>query len=34
VVDSGNEIRFGGGVTVVMSSGSGVMHLDGKLGVP
>lgn len=34
VAESGNEIRFGGGVTMVMSSGSRVMHLDGKLGVP
>ncbi len=34
VVESGTEIRFGGGVTAVMSSGNGAMHLDGKLGVP
>jgi lipopolysaccharide export system protein LptC len=34
VVDSGNEIRFGGGVTYVMTSGNSVMHLDGKLGMP
>ena len=34
VVDSGGEIRFGGGVIMVMSSGSSAMHLDGKLGVP
>ena len=34
VVDSGNEIRFSGGVTMVMSSGNSVMHLDGKLGMP
>ena len=34
VADSGNEIRFGGGVTMVMRSGNQVMHLDGKLGVP
>jgi lipopolysaccharide export system protein LptC len=34
VVESGNEIRFGGGVTMVMSSGGGAMHLDGKLGMP
>jgi lipopolysaccharide export system protein LptC len=34
VVDSGDLIRFGGGVTAVMSSGIHVMHLDGKLGSP
>jgi lipopolysaccharide export system protein LptC len=34
VVDSANEIRFGGGVTFVMTSGNSVMHLDGKLGMP
>lgn len=34
VAESGNEIRFSGGVTMVMSSGNRVMHLDGKLGVP
>lgn len=34
VVESGNEIRFGGGVTAVMSAGNNVMHLDGKMGVP
>lgn len=34
VVDSGDVIRFGGGVTMLMSSGSNVMHLDGELGVP
>jgi lipopolysaccharide export system protein LptC len=34
VVDSGKEIRFGGGVTMVMTSGSHAMHLDGKPGVP
>ena len=34
VVDSGNEIRFGGGVTMVMSSAGSVMHLDGRLGMP
>ena len=34
VVESGNEIRFGGGVTFVMTSGNSVMHLDGKMGVP
>jgi lipopolysaccharide export system protein LptC len=34
VVDSGDVIRFGGGVTMVMSSGVQVMHLGGKMGVP
>jgi lipopolysaccharide export system protein LptC len=34
VVDSGNEIRFGGGVTMLMTSGSQAMHLGGKLGAP
>jgi lipopolysaccharide export system protein LptC len=34
VVDSGKEIRFGGGVTMVMSSGSQPMQLGSKLGVP
>jgi lipopolysaccharide export system protein LptC len=34
VVESGNEIRFSGGVTFVMTSSNSVMHLDGKLGVP
>ena len=34
VLDSGDTIRFGGGVTMVMTSNSQVMHLDGKLGVP
>jgi lipopolysaccharide export system protein LptC len=34
VIDSGDTIRFGGGVTMVMTSSSQVMHLDGKLGVP
>ena len=34
VVDSGDSIRFGGGVTMVTTSNSQVMHLDGKLGVP
>jgi lipopolysaccharide export system protein LptC len=34
VVDSASEVRFGGGVTYVMTSGMGVMHLDGKLGMP
>jgi lipopolysaccharide export system protein LptC len=33
VADSGDVIRFGGGVTMVMM-GSHVMHLDGKQGVP
>jgi lipopolysaccharide export system protein LptC len=33
VVEGGNEIRFGGGVTFVMGSSNNVMHL-GKLGVP
>ena len=34
VVNSGDEIRFGGGVNMVMSSGNQGMHLDGKMGVP
>jgi lipopolysaccharide export system protein LptC len=34
VVDSGDVIRFGNGVTVVMTSGSHVMHLSGKPGAP
>jgi lipopolysaccharide export system protein LptC len=34
VVDSGDTIRFGGGVTMVMTSSSQVMHLDGNPGVP
>lgn len=34
VADSGSEVRFGGGVTFVMTSGNNVMHLDGKMGVP
>ena len=34
VLESGDTIRFGGGVTMVMTSNSQVMHLDGKLGVP
>jgi lipopolysaccharide export system protein LptC len=34
VVDAGDVIRFGGGVTMVMTSGSHAMHLDGKLGAP
>jgi lipopolysaccharide export system protein LptC len=34
VVDSGDVIRFGGGVTMVTTAGNQVMHLDGKLGVP
>src|SRR5258708_18987416 len=34
VVDSGDTIRFGNGVTMVTTSGSHVMHLDGKLGAP
>jgi lipopolysaccharide export system protein LptC len=34
VADSGDTIRFGNGVTTVMTSGSHVMHLDGKLGAP
>jgi lipopolysaccharide export system protein LptC len=34
VADSGDVIRFGGGVTMVVTSGSPVMHLDGKMGVP
>jgi lipopolysaccharide export system protein LptC len=34
VVDSGDSIRFGGGVTMTVTSNSQVMHLDGKMGVP
>ncbi|HEY2229784.1 MAG TPA: LPS export ABC transporter periplasmic protein LptC [Xanthobacteraceae bacterium] len=34
VVDSGDAIRFGGGVTMTVTSNSQVMHLDGKMGVP
>ncbi len=34
VLNSGDTIRFGGGVTMVMTSNSQVMHLDGNLGVP
>jgi lipopolysaccharide export system protein LptC len=34
VADSGNEIRFGGGVTFLMPSGNGIMHLNGNLGMP
>jgi lipopolysaccharide export system protein LptC len=34
VVESGNEIRFSGGVTFFMASGNSVMHLDGKMGMP
>jgi lipopolysaccharide export system protein LptC len=34
VVDSGASIRFGGGVTMTVTSNSQVMHLDGKMGVP
>jgi lipopolysaccharide export system protein LptC len=34
VVESGDVIRFGGGVTMVTTGGNQVMHLDGKLGVP
>jgi lipopolysaccharide export system protein LptC len=34
VVDSGDVIRFGNGVTMVMTSGSHVMHLSGKPGAP
>jgi lipopolysaccharide export system protein LptC len=34
VVNSGEEIRFGGGVSMVMTSGNQAMHLSGKLGVP
>jgi lipopolysaccharide export system protein LptC len=33
VTESGDVIRFGGGVTMVMM-GNHVMHLDGKQGVP
>jgi lipopolysaccharide export system protein LptC len=34
VVDSGDVIRFGNGVTMVMTSGSHAMHLSGKPGAP
>ncbi|HLH93864.1 MAG TPA: LPS export ABC transporter periplasmic protein LptC [Xanthobacteraceae bacterium] len=34
VVNSGEEIRFGGGVSMVMTSGNQAMHLSGRLGVP
>jgi lipopolysaccharide export system protein LptC len=34
VVDSGASIRFGGGVTMTVTSSSQVMHLDGKMGLP
>jgi lipopolysaccharide export system protein LptC len=34
VVDSGDVVRFSGGVTMVTAAGSQAMHLDGKLGVP
>jgi lipopolysaccharide export system protein LptC len=34
VVDSGDLIRFGGGVTMTMKSGGQAMHLDGRMGVP
>jgi lipopolysaccharide export system protein LptC len=34
VLESGDVIRFGGGVTMVTTAGGQVMHLDGKLGVP
>ena len=33
VGDAGDVIRFGGGVTMVMTSGQ-AMHLSGKPGVP
>jgi lipopolysaccharide export system protein LptC len=33
VLDSGDTIRFGGGVSMVMTASSSVMHLDGKSGV-
>jgi lipopolysaccharide export system protein LptC len=34
VTNSGDVIRFGGGVTMMVTSGSPVMHLGGKTGVP
>ena len=34
VTDSGDTIRFGGGVTVTMRPASQAMHLDGKSGGP
>jgi len=34
VVESGDVIRFGGGVTMYLTSGSHVMRMNGKLGVP
>ena len=34
VIDSGDVIRFGGGVTMTMKSGGQAMHLDGRMGVP
>jgi lipopolysaccharide export system protein LptC len=34
VVDSGDTIRFGNGVTMIMTTGSHAMHLSGKSGVP
>ena len=34
VVNSGEEIRFSGGVSMVLTSGNQAMHLSGKLGVP
>jgi lipopolysaccharide export system protein LptC len=33
VLDSGDTIRFGGGVSMVMTASNSVMHLDGKSGV-
>jgi lipopolysaccharide export system protein LptC len=34
VTNSGDVIRFGGGVTMMLTSGGPVMHLDGKRGMP
>jgi lipopolysaccharide export system protein LptC len=34
VVDSGEVIRFGGGVTMVTTAGGQAMRLSGKPGVP
>jgi lipopolysaccharide export system protein LptC len=34
VINSGEEIRFGGGVNMLMTSGGQAMHLSGKLGTP
>jgi lipopolysaccharide export system protein LptC len=34
VADSGNTIRFGGGVSMTLTSSSHVMHLNGNMGMP